>query len=662
MSDFCGIIGPVPTNPVIPITGQLSTASYDYKLGEVWQGEGQGRSGTTKRLDFADFANPTWGLSNEFVTSYIDSFNNRPAVRKVRTIGPPFNPIVVPPPELLSYEPAWSVCSTFGGQSGGVGGNYYNAPLSYGIFDPPRTLSAGGALGPPAVPSSPLPVISTPTSGPDPLPPKNDPTPATQPAPPTPKPTAPVDHPQSSQGSQQSAPGNVQPTPGNPQQSAAGNSQQPTPENPPQSASGTPQPGPGNSQQSAARNSQQPTPGNPPQSASGTPQPGPGNSQQAPSGNAGLGAIIISGFGPVPTQGSSASKITISIAPPAQPNPVVTAGGQQVTVLNPSVIAVGGTVVSANGPAATVGGQAISLDPNRGVVVGHVNGGGNGEGNGGGNGGSNGGGNGSGSPAAPVPLPPVGQANPVITAGNSQLLTVINPSAVAIGGIVLSAHGSAATIGGQVFSLDLSAGVVVGATPSGAAPVIVGNTAIVNPSNVVVAGSTLTPGGPGISMITPAPTAIPSVYTVGGQAFTANANGFSIAGTSLTPGASAITISGTVVSLETGGTLDMGTSKILLGQSSIFTVGSQVFTANPSGFSIGGTTLTPGGPAVTISGTVVSLESGGTLDIGTSKISLATGTGPLAFQGRGGRVEVSGLMFSMVGIMIAGIGGGLFWM
>lgn len=111
VSDFCGIVGPVPTNPVVPITGQLSTASYYYKLGKIWQSEAHGKSGTTKWLDFADFANPTWGLSNEFLTSYIDPSNNRPTVTKVRTIGPLFNPIVVPPSELLSHESAWSVIS-----------------------------------------------------------------------------------------------------------------------------------------------------------------------------------------------------------------------------------------------------------------------------------------------------------------------------------------------------------------------------------------------------------------------------------------------------------------------------------------------------------------------------------------------------------------------
>lgn len=236
--------------------------------------------------------------------------------------------------------------------------------------------------------------------------------------------------------------------------------QQPAPIDPQEPPSGSPQPAPGNPP---------PAPGNPQQPAPGDPQQRPlANPQQPAPANTGLGGIILGGFGPGPAQGPNAPKATIPIAPPAQPNPVITAGGQQVTVLNPSAIVIGGTVVSANGPAATVGGQVISVGPNKGVIVGGASGGGNvgssggvnGEGNGGGNcsgnGGSTGGGYGSGPPAASVLLPPVEQANPVVTAGNGQLLTVINLSAIAIGGTMISAIAPAATIGGQVFSLDPS--------------------------------------------------------------------------------------------------------------------------------------------------------------------------------------------------------------
>ena len=93
-------------------------------------------------------------------------------------------------------------------------------------------------------------------------------------------------------------------------------------------------------------------------------------------------------------------------------------------------------------------------------------------GNGGGNCAVNGGSNSGGAQAAPIPLPPVGQASPVITAGNGQKLTVINPSAVAVSGTVLSANGRAATIGGEVISLDPSTGVVVGGAPGAVTPIL----------------------------------------------------------------------------------------------------------------------------------------------------------------------------------------------
>ena len=59
--------------------------------------------------------------------------------------------------------------------------------------------------------------------------------------------------------------------------------------------------------------------------------------------------------------------------------------------------------------------------------------------------------------------------------------------------------------------------------------------------------------------------------------------------------------------------------------SSVFTVGGETFTAAPTGFAVSGTTLSPNGPAVTIGGTAVSLGPPG-LPIGSSTISLAATT------------------------------------
>jgi hypothetical protein len=72
----------------------------------------------------------------------------------------------------------------------------------------------------------------------------------------------------------------------------------------------------------------------------------------------------------------------------------------------------------------------------------------------------------------------------------------------------------------------------------------------------------------------------------------------------------------------------------------IFTVGGEVFTANPSGFVLDGTTLFPGGPAATISGTPVSLQSAGVLDIGSSRVPLPSETAPMTFEGAATRIRL----------------------
>lgn len=104
-------------------------------------------------------------------------------------------------------------------------------------------------------------------------------------------------------------------------------------------------------------------------------------------------------------------------------------------------------------------------------------------------------------------------------------------------------------------------------------------------SDFIIASETLTPGGiitvfgtpislaPGAAdavigtstqtlssaVITPA-----DIFTVGGQQITANPTGFAIAGTTLLPGGKGVTVAGTPVSLGLGGTLDVGNSSVVL--------------------------------------------------------------------------------------------------
>ena len=175
---------------------------------------------------------------------------------------------------------------------------------------------------------------------------------------------------------------------------------------------------------------------------------------------------------------------------------------------------------------------------------------------------------------------------------------------------------------------------------------------ITNPSAVVAAGATLTPGGPAVTSdgtyysLAPsgnliagtvsssgAPAEAPAVLTFGGSTYTANAaSQFIVAGQTLTPGA-AITVSGTPISLASGGNVAVvGTSTQSLRSTSAITPAPAVlsfdgssYTADASSdFIINGQTLTPGA-AITVSGTPISLLSGGAIAvIGSSTQSLGS--------------------------------------
>ena len=142
-----------------------------------------------------------------------------------------------------------------------------------------------------------------------------------------------------------------------------------------------------------------------------------------------------------------------------------------------------------------------------------------------------------------------------------------------------------------------------------------------------------TPGaGTGTS---PSPSATPgptqSLLTINSQTLTAlpsGAQGFAIDHTTLLPGSSAVVVSGTTYSLNTAGSLIIGTSTIALATSvannSALTADGETFTPIGSTAAVvDGTTLSIGGPAITENGTRVSLASGGLL-VGSSTFAYAT--------------------------------------
>ena len=202
---------------------------------------------------------------------------------------------------------------------------------------------------------------------------------------------------------------------------------------------------------------------------------------------------------------------------------------------------------------------------------------------------------------------------------NAYIMQAVQPTSTApitlSNGLVVTPAASAATPGAYP-ALNLPNGAIISA--GGPAAVVSGTTYSVLPSNqglLVNGASTLAP--PSL------PSAPQSIFSVAGQTFTAASTGFSIAGTTLTPGGSAIIISGTPVSLAPGGTLAIGSFTLALPSQTIFTVGGQTFTAEPTGFAIASTSISPG-QAVTISGTIISLGPSGALVVGSNTIILPT--------------------------------------
>ncbi len=241
-----------------------------------------------------------------------------------------------------------------------------------------------------------------------------------------------------------------------------------------------------------------------------------------------------------------------------------------------------------------------------------------------------------------------------------------NLPAMAIEASPLSAGGPAITIAGTVISLQPSgARLVVGGSAfvfgasappdESPTPITIGDQIFTpNPSAFAIAGTTISAGGPGVSVAgtfvslqpsgaglvvgsntlavaAPAPsTSVPTPITIGNQIFTPNPSAFSIAGTTISAGGPGVTVAGTFVSLQPSGAgLVMGSSTLALPTQATppnaVTIGSEVFTPNPTGFSIAGTTLSAGGSGITIQGTLVSLEASGS--------GVVVGSSTIAFQG-----------------------------
>jgi hypothetical protein len=333
---------------------------------------------------------------------------------------------------------------------------------------------------------------------------------------------------------------------------------------------------------------------------------------------------------------------------------VGTVGSNPVIVGPSSVVVVGTQTLHPGGSVVIVNGSPVSLVPSgNALVVGSAA--------------ANGAIVGTQTTSLPRVIFPVGSsqaqagaAPPVLTIGSSTLTANAATQFFIAPGQTLTPGGTA-TVGGQLVSLDSSAGfVVVGgstqklstSTPSLASsrPEIVldGNTITALPNTgvapnqdaalgptFIISGQTLVAGhainvaGTMISLplsgsfavidgatSTFANAAVP--LTVAGAAITSLPNtgpSFTIEGQLLTPGA-AITVSGTTISLAHGGTalVANGATTPLAPLATLLTIGTHTYSALPSSgpaLVIDGQTLNPGGE-ITVSGTPISLSPGAT--------------------------------------------------
>ena len=640
------------TNPIITLAPNvLSTyVPPSYSIGSTYtdlnaQNGPDGFVGHAEPLNIADLQCPTFGLGIETGADGIVH----------TTVGPPWLPIIIPPREVFTLDPMWeSICTDLA--------SYYVFE-SFAIFDPPLALAPESYLVPPS------PAASSPNlNGPPHIP--ANPTAAYDP-PATPLP-------------------DLSGPPSSPAESIA----------PPVGNSPAPQETPANAAQPAAvplDPSAKPTTAPQPPSQ---PPPEPEEGDTAQPGSPGLGSSIkaVGKSDPQPS-GSDIADPTHIIPVPGSGTEEMTVGGQILSV-SPSGIYLSGTSFSPGGPAITLSGGVFSLvsispageattpdeDPSTSnqpftpsvqTIAGHnvVS-------------------NTSGVYVAGSSLSPGGRAvtasNTVISLSPDGTLAIgssiialplahpqetsptnfnfggvnvqAEPSAAVIDGITLTPGGPGTTISGNSISLEQGRTLHVGAShlvlppaqePTPSALNLDGVTVQLQSSAVLIDGTTLTPGGSGVSIngnhvsleqdrtldigtshfaLPPAAQETPpSALNLDGMTVQLQSSAVLIEGVTLTPGGPGVSINGNRLSLEQDRTLDIGTSHFALPSAAQetppigFKLDGMAVQARQSAVVVNGVTLTPGGPGTTINGSSVSLEAGGTLDIGTGRFAIPTG-------------------------------------
>jgi len=378
------------------------------------------------------------------------------------------------------------------------------------------------------------------------------------------------------------------------------------------------------------------------------------------------GAILTAGSAPVTLDNIPVSVATayagIGTSRPALANiPSDTPSfiGHQIEVASDGRVIAAGTTLSQGGSGVTISGTEASLGGS-GLVIGTstfaIR---------------------SSTPAIAPTLPSIG----------GQQVQVDPHGDVIIGGTTLSHGGSAATVAGTAVSFGAD-GFIIGTstfvvpTPASAStlPLVGGQVVQVAPSgNVVVAGTTISPGKAG-AIISGTPVSlgpngliighstftvavspvVPTLPLIGGQRIHPAADGGFVvaASTTLQPGAPGTVVSGTSVSLGSQG-LVIGSSTYAPPKqqsAAVYTIGGETLIAAPSSaVLVAGQTLSIGGPAVTISKTDVSLGSAG-LVVGSKTYNIPTYSNEapsLITFGIGGTAATSALANSSIAAFTA---------
>lgn len=357
-------------------------------------------------------------------------------------------------------------------------------------------------------------------------------------------------------------------------------------------------------------------------------------------------------IGGLPIQAASNGGAIIggsSFAPGAE----ITTAGHAISVGSSNIVIDGKTQIlptagSAVAPPIVIGGTTIQRDPNGAVIIGGS----------------------TLAMGARVTISghaiSVGAANLVVD-GTTNALPTPAPSPVS----------SPALVDGQQMQRAPNGGLAIGSITiaPGAQTTIGGHTISVGPSNIVMDSNTY-------ALPTVIGATVLSTTSPGAQR-----NAITLPKGSVFSAGGVATISGQIISvLSNDQGAVIGGSTVAFAPTSVFTVGGQTFTAAPTGFAIAGTSVVFDGPAVTISGTVLSLGPSG-LQIGSSTVPLtavsatglagyilsafdtpnATSTTAIAVPSATGVTPFTGiasktkgnLCFSVVSVMSSALAGGM---